>query len=115
MHIVLRMLLGAACIAVLAIAGIQIWTFLSPSPVAKVMNPTARQVQRCEEDLAAIAIRPKEQAYGEMEAKYYAVSVATCDEFGIVDSVRKAEIMRGQLGPYLDAYQKNPDVWRQPG
>lgn len=74
---------------------------------------TPRWMERCEKQIVELAARAG-RPYPEIAARMVAITLYACDERKLLDRATKQMIADGQIGPYFDAYAKNPNVWRLP-
>ncbi|MDI7923407.1 hypothetical protein [Ferirhizobium litorale] len=77
------------------------------------LTATPRIIAKCEKDVSVAMSLAYEKPFKEKAARFYAISVHECDQYGLVRPRYMATIMEGQLAPYIKAYAANPNVWRK--
>lgn len=74
---------------------------------------TPRIIEKCEKDIADVILRRDFGDLNEGTKRAYAIATQECYEYGLVSARYMDAISGSQIGPYLEKYKANPNVWRQ--
>ncbi len=74
---------------------------------------TPRIIEKCEKEVADVVINGDSDNLSEGAKRYYAISTQRCYEYGLVSDSEIETVRRSKIGPYLEQYRSNPDVWRK--
>lgn len=108
----MKLLIGAACVAVIAMCGLQFWKeFLGPAPKHELVA-TPRIIERCEREVANLVTRDDKKPMSEGEKRAAAIGVVYCRSYGLLDPRLETTISKSQYAAHVDALAANPDVWR---
>lgn len=73
---------------------------------------TPRIIEKCEKGMADIILKKDIDGLNEGSKREYAIIAQECYEYGLVTDRYLDAIKNSQIGPYLEQYRANPNVWR---
>ncbi|WP_142628071.1 hypothetical protein [Rhizobium sp. P007] len=74
---------------------------------------TPRVIEKCEKDIADVILRKDSDNLNEGTKRVYAITTQECYEYGLVTDRYLDSIKNSQIGPYLEQYRSNPNVWKK--
>ncbi|MEA1840727.1 hypothetical protein [Agrobacterium tumefaciens] len=104
-------IVAAACIA--SAAGGWSARGLATQSSRPQLVATPRIIEKCEKDIADVILRRDFGDLNEGTKRAYAIATQECYEYGLVSARYMDAITGSQIGPYLEKYKANPNVWRQ--
>lgn len=104
-------IVAAACIA--SAAGGWSARGLATQSSRPQLVATPRIIDKCEKGVADIILRRDIDSLDEGAKREYAITTQECYEYGLVTDRYLDAIKNSQIGPYLEQYKANPNVWRQ--
>ncbi|OJH53465.1 hypothetical protein ATN81_18930 [Agrobacterium pusense] len=74
---------------------------------------TPRVIEKCEKDITDVMLKRDLEDLNEGTKRVYAIATYECYEYGLVTDRYMDAIKSSQIGPYLEQYKANPNVWRK--